>query len=213
MSPTADDGGLIIIFPRAWTAAQRLAFMADVARALPRERWPHVGERMCTDRIEATAPERRAVFAQLAARRARGVDQQDVSVLEWTGLAPSEAGSTHCHRGPAVALEPRWPTVDAHRSDQMALPLLSEPASLDTSSSWTAPHLELPVLPPSARTWSSSALSKQRSKVADQRSPSWSSQSEGWSGFFGSPGPTTDSTDTTCSPLVHPSRAWIFAAD
>ena len=42
MSPpatTADDGGLIITFPRAWTAAQR---------------------------------------------RARGVDELDVSVLEWT---------------------------------------------------------------------------------------------------------------------------------
>jgi hypothetical protein len=31
-------GALIITFPRAWTAAQRLEFMADVARALPRER-------------------------------------------------------------------------------------------------------------------------------------------------------------------------------
>ena len=35
---TASGGALIITFPRAWTAAQRLAFMADVARALPRER-------------------------------------------------------------------------------------------------------------------------------------------------------------------------------
>jgi hypothetical protein len=43
MSPTADVGALIITFPRAWTAAQRLAFMADVARALPREQWAHVG--------------------------------------------------------------------------------------------------------------------------------------------------------------------------
>src|SRR4030095_7693555 len=110
--------------------------------------------------------------------------------------APARGGRTPSPRGPPLALEPRWPTVDAHRSDQMALPLLSEPASLDTSSSWTAPHLELPVLPPSGRAWSSSALSKQRARVADQRSPSWSSQSEGWSGFFGSPGPTTDSTDT-----------------
>ena len=83
---TADGGGLIITFPRAWTAAQRLAFMADVARALPRERWAHVGERMCTDSLDATAPERRAVFARLTARRARRVDGQDVvSVLEWTG--------------------------------------------------------------------------------------------------------------------------------
>ena len=49
MSPAADHGGLIITFPRVWTAAQRLAFMADVARALPCERWAHVGELMCTD--------------------------------------------------------------------------------------------------------------------------------------------------------------------
>jgi hypothetical protein len=58
MSPTADDGALIITFPRMWTAEQRLAFMADVARAMPRERWAHVGELMCTDSIEATAAER-----------------------------------------------------------------------------------------------------------------------------------------------------------
>jgi hypothetical protein len=44
MTPTAADGGLIITVPRGWTAAQRLAFMEDVARALPRERWAHVGE-------------------------------------------------------------------------------------------------------------------------------------------------------------------------
>jgi hypothetical protein len=44
MSPTADDGALIIAFPRARTAAQRLAFLADVARAVPRERWAHVDE-------------------------------------------------------------------------------------------------------------------------------------------------------------------------
>jgi len=89
MSPppatTADDGGLIITFPRAWTAQQRLAFMADAARALPRERWAHVGEGMCTDSIDATAPERRAVFARLTARRARGVDAPAVAILEWTG--------------------------------------------------------------------------------------------------------------------------------
>jgi hypothetical protein len=85
MSPSADNGGLIITFPRAWTTAQRLAFMADVARALPLERWAHVGERMCTDSIDATAPERRAIFARLTARRARKVDALDVSVLEWTG--------------------------------------------------------------------------------------------------------------------------------
>jgi hypothetical protein len=58
MSPAADDGALIITFPRAWTAAQRLAFMEDVARAIPRERWAHVGEGMCTDSIDATAAER-----------------------------------------------------------------------------------------------------------------------------------------------------------
>jgi hypothetical protein len=85
MSPTADDGGLIITFPRTWTASQRLAFMADVARALPRKRWAHARELMCTDSIEATAPERRAVFARLAARRARGVNEQAVAILEWTG--------------------------------------------------------------------------------------------------------------------------------
>ena len=84
MRPAADDGALIITFPRAWTTAQRLAFMADVARALPRERWAHVGALMCTDRIDATAPERRAVFARLTARRARKVDQQDLSILVWT---------------------------------------------------------------------------------------------------------------------------------
>ena len=59
--------------------------MADVARALPRERWAHVGELMCTDSIDATAPERRAVFARLTARRARGMDAQAVAILEWTG--------------------------------------------------------------------------------------------------------------------------------
>jgi hypothetical protein len=48
--------------------------MADVARALPRERWAHVGELMGTDSIDATATERRAVFARLTARRARKVD-------------------------------------------------------------------------------------------------------------------------------------------
>lgn len=85
MSPTADDGALIITFPRAWTAAQRLEFMADGARALPRERWAHVGELMCTDSIDASAAERRAVFARLTARRARGVDAQAVAILEWTG--------------------------------------------------------------------------------------------------------------------------------
>ena len=86
MSPTVDGGALIITFPRAWTAAQRLEFMVDVARAVPHERWAHVGGLMCTDSIEATAPERRAVFARLTARRARRVDGQDVvSVLVWTG--------------------------------------------------------------------------------------------------------------------------------
>ena len=85
MSPAADAGALSITFPRAWTAAQRLAFMADVARALPRERWAHVGELMCTGRIDATATERRAVFARLTARRARGVDAQAGAILEWTG--------------------------------------------------------------------------------------------------------------------------------
>jgi hypothetical protein len=84
MSPPADAGALIITFPRAWTPAQRLAFMADVARAVPRERWAHVGERMCTDSIDVTASERQAVFARLTARRARKVDELDVSVLEWT---------------------------------------------------------------------------------------------------------------------------------
>ena len=71
-APTADDGTLIITFPRAWTGEHRLAFMADVARGLPRKRWAHVGERMCTDSIDATATERRAVFARLTARRAAG---------------------------------------------------------------------------------------------------------------------------------------------
>jgi hypothetical protein len=85
VSPAADDGGLIITFPRAWTAAQRLAFMADVARAVPRERWAHVGELMCTESIAASANERRAVFARLTARRGRGVDAQDLAILEWTG--------------------------------------------------------------------------------------------------------------------------------
>jgi hypothetical protein len=84
MNPTA-DGALIITFPRAWTAAQRLAFIEDVARAVPRERWAHVAELMCTDSIEATAAERRAVFARLTARRARKMHQQDVAILVWTG--------------------------------------------------------------------------------------------------------------------------------
>jgi hypothetical protein len=86
MSLPADDGARIITFPRTWTADQRLAFMEDVARAVPRERWAHVGELMCTDSIDATAAERRAVFARLTARRARRADGQDVgSVLVWTG--------------------------------------------------------------------------------------------------------------------------------
>jgi hypothetical protein len=41
--------------------------MEDVARAIPRERWAHVGEGMRTDSIDATAAERRAVFARLMA--------------------------------------------------------------------------------------------------------------------------------------------------
>jgi hypothetical protein len=57
MSPAEDESALIITFPRAWTAAQRLEFMADVARGLPCGRWAHVGELMCTDSIAATAPE------------------------------------------------------------------------------------------------------------------------------------------------------------
>ena len=44
-----------------------------------------MGELIGTDSIDATAPERRAVFARLTGRRARGVDELDVSVLEWTG--------------------------------------------------------------------------------------------------------------------------------
>jgi hypothetical protein len=60
--------------------------MEDVARALPRERWAQVGEGRCTDSIDATASERRAIFARLTARRARRVDGQDVvSVLVWAG--------------------------------------------------------------------------------------------------------------------------------
>jgi hypothetical protein len=59
--------------------------MADVARALPRVRWAHVGERMCTDSIDATGPARRAVFARQTARRARGVDEQAVAIRAWTG--------------------------------------------------------------------------------------------------------------------------------
>jgi len=68
----------------AWTADQRLEFMGDVARALPRERWAHVDEQMCTDSIDVTAAERRAVFTRLTERRARKVDQQDVAILVWT---------------------------------------------------------------------------------------------------------------------------------
>ena len=59
--------------------------MTDVACAVPRERWAHVGEWMGTDSIDATAPERRAIFARLAARRARKVDAQAVAILECTG--------------------------------------------------------------------------------------------------------------------------------
>ena len=59
--------------------------MEEIARALVRERWAHVGEGLRTDSIDATAAERRAVFARLTARRARKVDQQDVSILVRTG--------------------------------------------------------------------------------------------------------------------------------
>jgi hypothetical protein len=38
-----------------------------------------------TDSIDATAVERRAVFARLTARRARKVDRRDVAVLVWAG--------------------------------------------------------------------------------------------------------------------------------
>jgi hypothetical protein len=58
ISPPAGDGALIITFPRVWSADQRLEFIADVARAVPRERWAHVGELMCTDSVDATALER-----------------------------------------------------------------------------------------------------------------------------------------------------------
>jgi hypothetical protein len=40
---------------------------------------------MCTDSIDATASEPRAVFARVTARRARGVDARAVAILEWTG--------------------------------------------------------------------------------------------------------------------------------
>ena len=90
MSPTADDGALIITFPRVWTAARRLAFMADVTRAVPRERWAHVGELMCADRIAATAPER-AVFARLTARRARQVDELECGRPRVDGMSLSRA--------------------------------------------------------------------------------------------------------------------------
>jgi hypothetical protein len=39
---------------------------------------------MCTDSIVATAPERRAIFARLSARRARRADEPPVTVLVWT---------------------------------------------------------------------------------------------------------------------------------
>ena len=87
MSPTADDGALIITFPRAWTADQSLEFMADVALALPRERWAHVGELMCTDSIDATAP---------SAGRSRAVD-----------------GSTRPQGGPAGCGHPRMDGMSA----------------------------------------------------------------------------------------------------
>jgi hypothetical protein len=74
---------LIITFPRAWTADQRLQFMADVARALPRGAG-RTGDPMYTDGLDATAAERRAVFARLTKRRARKVDQRDVAILVWT---------------------------------------------------------------------------------------------------------------------------------
>jgi len=38
MSPSADDGALIITFPRVWTAEQRLAFRSARAMSF------HVGE-------------------------------------------------------------------------------------------------------------------------------------------------------------------------
>jgi hypothetical protein len=82
MSPPAEDGALITTFPRAWTADQRLAFMADVARAGPRERWAHVGEGMSTDSIDATAPERRAAFARPA-----GWIRRPCLCSLWTGCA------------------------------------------------------------------------------------------------------------------------------
>jgi hypothetical protein len=35
MGTTADDGDLVITFPRAWTAAQRVELMEDVPRPAP----------------------------------------------------------------------------------------------------------------------------------------------------------------------------------
>jgi hypothetical protein len=84
MRPAADDGALIITFPRGWTAAERLAFMEDVARHLPRERWQHVAELMCTESIDATATERRLLFMRLSARRRRRTDEPPASVVELT---------------------------------------------------------------------------------------------------------------------------------
>ena len=71
--------------------ALTFAFMAAVARALPREYWAHVGELLWTGSIDATTAERRAVLVRVTAQRARKMDQEDVVMLREPGPRQHEA--------------------------------------------------------------------------------------------------------------------------
>jgi hypothetical protein len=70
--------------------------MADIARGLSRERWAHVDELMRTDSIDATAAERRAVFARLTERRAQR-RPQDVAIPRVDGLSPPKGAQRFDH--------------------------------------------------------------------------------------------------------------------
>jgi hypothetical protein len=77
-------GALVITFPRSWETARRLEFMAAVAQGIPPARWASVAEPGRTVEIAASVEERRSILARLTERRARGVDEHPVSMLERT---------------------------------------------------------------------------------------------------------------------------------
>lgn len=85
MAPHPRLGTLVITFPRDWDTAHRVEFMVAVASGIPPARWAsQVDEPGRTIEIVVSAEERQFILARLTARRARGVDEPPVSVLERT---------------------------------------------------------------------------------------------------------------------------------